>query len=117
MYAWRWRWRFSPRACRWRLRGWENAQGRIALAAGQVGIPLLTLMLAGLVGMEFPLAAKIDFRTSGGDGRPALHGRLRRRRVGALLVSTLLIPILGGIWGMYFDRRLESVGRRHHARR
>ncbi len=76
------------------------------LEAGRVAIPLLTLTLAMLVGMQFPLAARVEFE---GDEevvdkepnrmercfpttssvplacrhfRPALHGRLRRRGPG-----------------------------------
>ena len=32
------------------------------LALGRIAIPLLTLLLAALVGMEFPLAARVDFQ-------------------------------------------------------
>ena len=101
--------------CRWRCWGCERIEGPAALAAGQVAIPLLTLMLAVLVGMEFPLAAKVDFQV-----RPPTSARLYTAdylgaALGALLVSTLLIPVLGVFRGMPFDRRLESVGRRDHA--
>ena len=65
------------------------------LEAGQVVIPLLTLALAVLVGMQFPLAARVDFQ-----GPAATSGRLYTAdyvgaALGALLVSTLLIPLLG----------------------
>ena len=39
------------------------------LEAGQVAIPLLTLTLAIMVGMQFPLAARIDLEGDGGDCR------------------------------------------------
>ncbi|MGA7699553.1 MAG: hypothetical protein WCB27_08105 [Thermoguttaceae bacterium] len=63
--------------------------------AGRVAIPLLTLTLAVLVGMQFPLAARVDFR-----GPAATSGRLYTAdyvgaALGALLVSTLFIPLLG----------------------
>ncbi len=65
------------------------------LEAGRLAIPLLTLTLAVLVGMQFPLAAKLDFC-----GPAATSGRLYTAdyvgaALGALLVSTLLIPLLG----------------------
>jgi spermidine synthase len=58
-------------------------------------IPFITLVLAMLVGMEFPLAAKVGF-----EGVAATAARLYAAdyigaAVGALLVSTLLIPVLG----------------------
>ena len=64
-------------------------------AASQVAVPLLTLLLAVLVGMAFPLAAKLDFQ-----GVAATASRLYTADyvgacLGALLVSTLLIPLLG----------------------
>ena len=60
-----------------------------------MAIPLLTLVLAVLVGMEFPLAARVDFQ-----GPAATSARLYTAdyigaALGALLVSTLLIPVLG----------------------
>jgi spermidine synthase len=87
---------------------------------GQVAIPLLTLTLAILVGMQFPLAAGVDLER----GRRKLSEESSTRRedssrqlppfpspaatsgrlytadyvgaaLGALLVSTLLIPLLG----------------------
>jgi spermidine synthase len=64
-------------------------------AASEVAVPLLTLLLAVLVGMAFPLAAKLDFQ-----GIAATASRLYTADyvgacLGALLVSTLLIPLLG----------------------
>jgi spermidine synthase len=64
-------------------------------AASQVAVPLLALLLAVLVGMAFPLAAKLDFQ-----GVAATASRLYTADyigacLGALLVSTLLIPLLG----------------------
>ena len=88
--------------------------------AGQIAIPLLTLTLAVLVGMQFPLAARIDlgrgrrrlseessteWKDSSRQPPPspspaATSGRLYTAdyvgaALGALLVSTLLIPLLG----------------------
>jgi spermidine synthase len=77
------------------LLGLEKSEGPLALTAGQIAIPLLTLLLAVLVGMEFPLAARVDFQ-----GPAATSARLYTAdyigaALGALLVSTLLIPVLG----------------------
>jgi spermidine synthase len=87
---------------------------------GRVAIPLLTLTLAVLVGMQFPLAARVDLErgrrrlseespTEWSDSSrqhppspspAATSGRLYTAdyvgaALGALLVSTLLIPLLG----------------------
>ena len=44
--------------------GWlGRAESPTELTVGRIAIPLLTLVLAALVGMEFPLAAKIDFES------------------------------------------------------
>ena len=88
--------------------------------AGQIAIPLLTLTLAVLVGMQFPLAARIDLgrgwrrlseesstewkdlsrQPPPSPSPAATSGRLYTAdyigaAFGALLVSTLLIPLLG----------------------
>jgi spermidine synthase len=61
----------------------------------QTAIALLTLMLAALVGAQFPLANRLEF-----DGTAAAASRLYTADfvgafLGALLASTLLIPLLG----------------------
>jgi predicted membrane-bound spermidine synthase len=58
-------------------------------------IALLTLILAGLVGMQFPLATRLEF-----DGTVAGASRVYTADfvgafLGALLASTLLIPLIG----------------------
>ena len=65
------------------------------LLAAQAAIVLLTLLLAVMVGMAFPLASQVAF-----EGAAATAARLYTADfvgacVGALLVSTLLIPLLG----------------------
>jgi spermidine synthase len=64
-------------------------------AAGTVAIPLLTLALAVLVGMEFPLAAKVDFQNPAATSARLYTADYLGGALGALLVSTLLIPMLG----------------------
>ncbi len=71
------------------------ADPTMAAVASQAAVPLLALGLAVLVGLEFPLAGKVDFR-----GVSSTAGRLYTAdylgaALGALLVSTLLIPVLG----------------------
>jgi spermidine synthase len=71
------------------------AVGRSAGPAGTVAIPLLTLALAVLVGMEFPLAAKVDFQNPAATSARLYTADYVGGALGALLVSTLLIPMLG----------------------
>lgn len=59
-------------------------------------IPLFTFLIAVLVGMEFPLAAKLSFKGKVGDAAGKLYNAdLVGAAIGALLVSALLIPLLG----------------------
>ncbi|MGA2032046.1 MAG: fused MFS/spermidine synthase [Thermoguttaceae bacterium] len=76
--------------------------GHLGVAAvSKVAIPLLTLVLAALVGMSFPLAAKLELtRPSECPDVVAVASRLYTAdyigaSLGALWVSTLLIPLLG----------------------
>ena len=79
------------------LVGLGHVGGTLAASAhAQVVIPAAALVLAVLVGLEFPLAAKADFQ----GGVASTAGRLYTAdyigaAVGALLVSTLLIPLMG----------------------
>ncbi|MGD0899845.1 MAG: fused MFS/spermidine synthase, partial [Thermoguttaceae bacterium] len=72
----------------------------MAPVASQVAVPLLALLLGVLVGMVFPLAAKLDFQPDGVNRVLTTASRLYTAdyvgaALGALLVSTLLIPLLG----------------------
>ncbi len=60
-----------------------------------MAIPLLTLLLAVLVGMEFPLAARVDFQDPAATSARLYAADYLGAALGALLVSTLLIPVLG----------------------
>ena len=77
------------------LWGLGQAEGPAAMVAGRIGIPLLTLLLAALVGMQFPLAARIDFHGPAATSARLYTADYLGAALGALLVSTLLIPVLG----------------------
>jgi len=66
-----------------------------AAVASQVAVPLLALVLAVLVGLEFPLAGKADFRSVSGTAARLYTAYYLGAALGALLVSTLLIPVIG----------------------
>jgi len=67
----------------------------VQTVATRVLIPLLALMLAILVGLEFPLAGKVDFRTVSDTAARIYTADYLGAALGALLVSTLLIPVIG----------------------
>lgn len=73
--------------------GWFG--GSVAMFAGQVVIPLLTLLLAVLVGLEFPLAGKVDFQGVTSSAARLYTADYLGAALGALLVSTWLIPLWG----------------------
>ena len=57
--------------------------------------PLLTLLLGALVGMEFPLAGRADFQSTALTASKLYTADLVGACIGAMLVSTLLIPLIG----------------------
>lgn len=67
----------------------------VQTVATRVLIPLLALMVAVLVGLEFPLAGKVDFRTVSDTAARIYTADYLGAALGALLVSTLLIPVVG----------------------
>jgi spermidine synthase len=71
--------------------------GNFAAAAisSQVAIPLLSLVLGVLVGLEFPLAGKADFHTVASTAARLYTADYLGAALGALLVSTWLIPVMG----------------------
>jgi len=96
------------------------ALGRLDVNTGAsvfpVIIPLLTLLLALLVGMQFPIAGWL----SGADPRIAATGAGRTAArlyladymgaaLGALLVSTLLVPLLGVMMACLVCAALNAV--------
>jgi spermidine synthase len=67
----------------------------LASALSQAAIYLLALALAVLVGLEFPLAGKIDFRTVAATTSRLYTADYLGAALGALMVSAVLIPLLG----------------------
>jgi len=67
----------------------------LATALSQGAIYMLALALAVLVGLEFPLAGKIDFRTVAATTSRLYTADYLGATLGALVVSALLIPLLG----------------------
>jgi spermidine synthase len=67
----------------------------VQLVASQVVVPLLALGLAVLVGLEFPLAGKADFCTVSNTAARLYTADYLGAALGALLVSTFLIPVIG----------------------
>jgi spermidine synthase len=76
-----------------------TALGRLESAAAplvsQVVVPLVTFLLAVLVGLEFPLAGKIDYQGAAATAARLYAADFIGAALGALLVSTWLIPVLG----------------------
>ncbi|MBW2983579.1 fused MFS/spermidine synthase [Candidatus Woesearchaeota archaeon] len=67
----------------------------LILLSAQFAFPILTLILAILVGMEFPLAAKLHFKKVAHTAGILYASDFIGACIGAILVSTLLIPLLG----------------------
>ncbi|MGA2797552.1 MAG: fused MFS/spermidine synthase [Thermoguttaceae bacterium] len=65
--------------------------------ASWAAIPVMTLLLAMLVGLEFPLAGKVGFQEVTATAARLYTADYIGAALGALLVSTLLIPVLGVI--------------------
>jgi len=75
------------------LAGMDDAE--MMRTCGRIAVPAATLILGVLTGMEFPLAGKTSF-----DGLEPTASRLYAAdlvgaAIGALLASTLLIPLIG----------------------
>ena len=77
------------------LVGLSRLRPEAAVAAAPIVIPLLALLLAVLVGLTFPLAGKADFQTVTSTTARLYTADYLGAALGALLVSTLLIPVLG----------------------
>jgi spermidine synthase len=71
--------------------------GHPAFAAlgAQAGIPLLALVLAALVGMQFPLASRLECRDPAATAARLYTADFLGACLGAFLASTLLLPLLG----------------------
>jgi len=78
------------------LVGLGRLGNQVALGvASQMAIPFLALVLGVLVGLEFPLAGKVDFRTVSSTAARLYTADYLGAAVGALVASTLLIPVMG----------------------
>ncbi len=73
--------------------------GAAAAEASRLVIPVLALLLAVMVGMEFPLAGKLDFQGVTSTAARLYTADYLGAALGALLVSTLLIPLIG-VWAV-----------------
>ena len=71
--------------------------GPLSSISVHLGVPILTFLLAALVGMEFPLAGKADFGGTAPTAARLYTADFVGACLGALLVSTLLIPLIGAI--------------------
>ncbi len=69
--------------------------GSLSSISANVAFPLLTLVLAALVGMEFPLAGTADFQGIASTAARLYTADFVGACLGALLVSTVLIPVIG----------------------
>jgi spermidine synthase len=72
-----------------------RGEGSVAEWLSWMAIPVLTLLLAVLVGMEFPLAGRVNFRGITSTASQLYTADYIGAALGALLVSTLLIPVIG----------------------
>jgi len=69
--------------------------GIISSVSAQAAFPLFTLILAAFVGMEFPLAGKADFKGVASTAARLYTADFVGACLGAMLVSTILIPLMG----------------------
>jgi len=77
------------------LPGGLKSLGHAPVPVVQAAIALLTLVLACMVGMEFPMATAAAFRDVVGTASRLYTADFVGASLGALLASTLLIPLLG----------------------
>jgi spermidine synthase len=72
-----------------------RVESHVAAWAAWAAVPAMTLLLAALVGMEFPLAGKVTFQSAAATASRLYTADYIGAALGALLVSTWLIPVLG----------------------
>ena len=83
-------------ACLWGLGRLARGGGAVAdTLSSAVAFPGLALAVAVLVGMAFPLAGKADFRTAAATASRIYTADYVGACTGAMLVSTVLIPLIG----------------------
>ena len=71
------------------------AEGFFGTVVCQGLIYFATLVVAVLIGLAFPLAAKLDYRDAAATASRLYTADYLGAALGALLVSTMLIPVLG----------------------
>jgi spermidine synthase len=68
---------------------------RAGFVLSQAVFSVLTLIIAVMVGMEFPLASKLSFKKVSKTAARLYNSDLIGSALGALIASALLIPLLG----------------------
>ncbi|MHC4716771.1 MAG: spermidine synthase family protein, partial [Planctomycetota bacterium] len=86
-----------------------NRAGAASAALGQAALPALSFVLAVLVGMEFPLAGKADFRAVTTTAARIYTADFAGACLGALVVSTFLVPMIGVTWVCLLAAALNAV--------
>ncbi len=77
--------------------------------SAEVAIPLLTLILATLVGMEFPLAGRVHFKKVTTTAAQIYTADFVGACLGALLASTFLVPVIGVVWVCLLTAGLNCI--------
>ncbi len=80
------------------------------MLAVQLAIPALTFLLALLVGAAFPLAGQIEFHRPAATAAKLYTADFMGACLGALLASTLLIPLLGVTAACLLTAALNVLG-------
>jgi spermidine synthase len=75
----------------------------------EAALAFLSLLLAVLVGMEFPLAGKAHFRAVTTTAAQVYTADYVGACLGALLVSTFLLPLIGMVWVCLLAAALNCV--------
>jgi len=86
------------------------ATGAASSAACQLGIYSATLGIATLTGLVFPLAAQLDFHEASSTASRLYTADYVGAALGALLVSTLLMPLIGVVGVCLLAAGLNLVG-------
>jgi spermidine synthase len=93
------------------LRQLNQLEGATAFSpVVQAVIPLLTFVLATLVGMEFPLANQVEFGNAATTASKLYTADFVGACLGALLTSALLIPLLGASAACLLAAGLNAAG-------
>jgi len=77
--------------------------------SAQVALPALAFVLAVLAGMEFPLAARADFQGAATTAARLFLADMVGACLGAMLVSTLLIPLMSVAGVCYLTAAINAA--------